>query len=714
MTGSLRPRLLVVQGGRTLAAREIVPGDDWRLGRHADSVLPLQERSISRAHVRVFCDAAGVHLEDMGSPNGTFLDGKPVTGRVTLRDGNLVRLGQSTNPDPILLLFEDPGSRLLEAMSGGPEPGPPGVPVPTPAPAGPTPALPPPAPPLPTVAQPAAVPAWEERREEETVVSRRAPSAPGVERAAGHEPAGPEPAAPRRIEAAGRYAAAAVGVLVVFALGLVFALRATQKPWQSVRVEPMKVRPAGRVALRGPEVEPSDTLKVFVGEAEATVLEMAPGQIVFEAPRLEGGEAGVRPVPLRVERKGIVILRQTLQYETVPEVAEVEPKEATVGDAVVLRGSGFVSDPSRVKVRVGPQAAAVLGATASEIQFRVPVVTRSVALEAPVEVTVGEWRAVAPGLKVRPRDAPCFDLGFYARSVADKVWEVRCALGPVLLVEAPPPASPDERPEAVTRALETLRQVFARAQSDPTLRFEVKEAGRSPALLAVGLGPRPVEAARFTPLLAAFVRERAPEVRQTELVPYWSSVVLNELLTVFAKRQPPRLLASGDPLRVALKRLVDLNLETGGQGCPSAPEVQTLEAAEREVFEAASLRPPLRFGEVGGNWEGIFENVFADKPGENALELRLELKQAGTALEGRMLVYEVRGEGIRWSPPPVEGLLGRVYLGGETRMDLKVPPQPPYFITRLSAVLVEDALEGTFINDRRKTGRFHLVLKPGE
>ena len=78
------------------------------------------------------------------------------------------------------------------------------------------------------------------------------------------------------------------------------------------------------------------------------------------------------------------------------------------------------------------------------------------------------------------------------------------------------------------------------------------------------------------------------------------------------------------------------------------------------------------------------------------LELRLELKQTGTSLTGRMLVYEVRGEGIRWSPPPVEGLEGRVQLGGETRMELKVPPQPPYFITRLSAVLVEDALDGIF------------------
>jgi hypothetical protein len=288
---------------------------------------------------------------------------------------------------------------------------------------------------------------------------------------------------------------------------------------------------------------------------------------------------------------------------------------------------------------------------------------------------------------------------------------VRSALGPVLLVAGPAVATDATPPEAVARAVDVLRQAFARAATDPGVRFEVRES-RDLALVAAGLGPGPLEVARFPPALAAYVRERVPEMRQAELLPYWSSVVLNELLNVFAKRQPPRLLASADPVRVALKRLVDLNVETGGQGCPSDAEMQVLHPSERELFEAAALRLPPRFGEAGGNWEGTLENTFVDKGAD--LQLRLELKQKGTTLTGRMLVYEVRGEGIRWSPPPVEGLSGRVLLGGETKLELKVPAQPPYFITRLSAVLVEDVLDGTFVNDRRKSGRFSLAFLPGE
>ena len=48
MSDSLRPRFVVLQGTATLGARDILPGQDWKLGRHADSPLMLQERSISR------------------------------------------------------------------------------------------------------------------------------------------------------------------------------------------------------------------------------------------------------------------------------------------------------------------------------------------------------------------------------------------------------------------------------------------------------------------------------------------------------------------------------------------------------------------------------------------------------------------------------------------------------------------------------------------
>jgi hypothetical protein len=76
---------------------------------------------------------------------------------------------------------------------------------------------------------------------------------------------------------------------------------------------------------------------------------------VFTVPELPGAEAGTRAVTFRVERQGIVVLRQSLQYETTPKVQHIEPPEAAVGDVVALVGAGFADDPSRVRVRWRPE-----------------------------------------------------------------------------------------------------------------------------------------------------------------------------------------------------------------------------------------------------------------------------------------------------------------------------------------------------------------------
>ena len=707
MTASLRPRLVLVQGGEAVAAREIGPGEEWTLGRGADTPVPVQERSVSRAHARVYCDAGGVHLEDLGTPNGTFVDGERLHGTLTLRDGSLVRLGQSTNPDPILLRFEDPGARLLEAMVALP------APRAEPPPSEPgegaealTVAVPPAADAAMTPFGPVSAPPRGE--EPDPALAEAAPGGPEGEDAPIHEAPSSRARAllgslPGRL---GWHAAFWVAGLALVVWGFVALLQSTQKPWQSVRVEPQQARAGGRVSIRGVEVEPAESLTVFVDGVPASIDEMVPGQVVFTVPALPASEAGVRAVPLRVERKGIVLLRQNIHYETRPAVEAIRPAEAAVGDTVTLEGGGFAAKPSRVKVLVNQVPAAVVSASPERLEFRVPVITRGPTLDGTVEVRVGEWEAAPATLVVRAREAPCYALTFEARGVTDRIWEVRHPLGPALYVEGPPGAGAP--PARVTRAVDRLNAVFVEASSNAGVRFEVRES-RPPALQAIGMGARPTEIASWSSRLDDYLREQVPELRHTQLLPFWNAVVLNELVEVFARKQPPRFLPGDHPLRQALERIQRLNFETGGQGCPSEAEIATLSTDERGAFEAAPLRVPRRFGEVGGTWEGTFEDVFSETPSQTRLELRLELEQAGTSLTGRAFFFEVRGPGIRWSPPPVEGIEGRVRLGAETKVELKLPPQPPHHLTRLSGVLVQDALTGTYRTSRNKEGAFQLA-----
>ncbi len=48
---------------------------------------------VSRHHARIRVEKGAATLEDLGSKNGTFLRGEPVTAPTRLEDGDQIRLG---------------------------------------------------------------------------------------------------------------------------------------------------------------------------------------------------------------------------------------------------------------------------------------------------------------------------------------------------------------------------------------------------------------------------------------------------------------------------------------------------------------------------------------------------------------------------------------------------------------------------------------------
>lgn len=60
----------------------LVPeGADCVLGRDADSAVPIDDDRVSRRHARLACVGGIWRVEDLGSKNGTWVDGSPADGR---------------------------------------------------------------------------------------------------------------------------------------------------------------------------------------------------------------------------------------------------------------------------------------------------------------------------------------------------------------------------------------------------------------------------------------------------------------------------------------------------------------------------------------------------------------------------------------------------------------------------------------------------------
>ena len=65
---------------------------DLMVGRGAESAVRFEARNVSRCHARLMVENGTVFVEDLGSRNGTLLNGQLVRGRRKLRDGDVLQV----------------------------------------------------------------------------------------------------------------------------------------------------------------------------------------------------------------------------------------------------------------------------------------------------------------------------------------------------------------------------------------------------------------------------------------------------------------------------------------------------------------------------------------------------------------------------------------------------------------------------------------------
>ncbi len=93
--GEKRPYLIVLSGAQFGELFEVAPGREVVLGRRDDADLQLFDDGVSRRHAALTLLDAGARLVDLGSANGTFVDGQRISEAV-LRDGARFQLGAHT------------------------------------------------------------------------------------------------------------------------------------------------------------------------------------------------------------------------------------------------------------------------------------------------------------------------------------------------------------------------------------------------------------------------------------------------------------------------------------------------------------------------------------------------------------------------------------------------------------------------------------------
>ncbi len=74
--------------------RELQPGE-YILGRSSKTDIQIVHESVSRKHARLIVEEQAAYIEDLGSSNGTYINGKIIAGRTPLADGDKIHLGKA-------------------------------------------------------------------------------------------------------------------------------------------------------------------------------------------------------------------------------------------------------------------------------------------------------------------------------------------------------------------------------------------------------------------------------------------------------------------------------------------------------------------------------------------------------------------------------------------------------------------------------------------
>ena len=135
---------LVMRSGPTPGVVFPLESDQITIGRDSTNDVAINDAEVSRRHARLTFQGGKYVVEDMGSTNGTFVNGQRLSGPHVLKPGDVLAFGEQ-----IVLMYDaavmDPGATVASVRSPRsvtPVP-PPVMPAPVPAYAGEVPASPP-------------------------------------------------------------------------------------------------------------------------------------------------------------------------------------------------------------------------------------------------------------------------------------------------------------------------------------------------------------------------------------------------------------------------------------------------------------------------------------------------------------------------------------------------------------------------------------------
>jgi pSer/pThr/pTyr-binding forkhead associated (FHA) protein len=104
---------LVMRSGPSIGQIYPLEKAEMVIGRDLSNDIVISDSEVSRRHSRIFMQGNNYVIEDLGSTNGTFVNGQRLTGSYVLRPGEIITFGETLS-----LVFEGAVDSDATVVSG--------------------------------------------------------------------------------------------------------------------------------------------------------------------------------------------------------------------------------------------------------------------------------------------------------------------------------------------------------------------------------------------------------------------------------------------------------------------------------------------------------------------------------------------------------------------------------------------------------------------
>jgi FHA domain len=94
-SANIHPRLVVERSPSLTSGTEVELKQGLTIGRSRSNGIPVSDAFVSHMHARVFPHGQFFYIEDLGSTNGTYLNGRLIAGQTQLKMRDVIRLGET-------------------------------------------------------------------------------------------------------------------------------------------------------------------------------------------------------------------------------------------------------------------------------------------------------------------------------------------------------------------------------------------------------------------------------------------------------------------------------------------------------------------------------------------------------------------------------------------------------------------------------------------